>query len=109
MHPMNMMRPMDMMNTMSHLPCATRRNMMRPGVILLIVVVLLALFATIGLAFVLYATSAAEAARVFREAQSVSAADVPPEAVLDFFLDQLLFDVRDDESGIGSALRGHGL
>src|SRR5262245_23425313 len=87
----------------------TMRWPRRQGVILLIVVILLALFATIGVAFVLYATSHAESTRIYREAEDVSTSDVPPEVLLEYFLSQLLFDVRDDSSGVGSALRGHSL
>jgi hypothetical protein len=86
-----------------------RRNDLRRGVILLIVVILLALFATIGVAFVLYATSHAESTRIYREAENVSTTDLPPEALLEYFLSQLIFDVRDDSTGVPSALRGHSL
>jgi hypothetical protein len=86
-----------------------RRNQRRRGVILVIVVILLALFATIGVAFVLYATSHAESTRIYREAEDVTTTELPPEVLLEYFLSQLLFDVRDDSSGVGSALRGHSL
>ena len=44
----------------------------RRGVILLVVLSLLTLFALLGLAFVLYAASAAEAARYHRESGSLT-------------------------------------
>jgi hypothetical protein len=88
----------------THNPC--RR---RPGVILLVVVVLLSLFATVGVAFVLYAESEAAAARLSRDAESLDRADVPPEVLLNYFLGQLLYDVPDNDPGVYSALRGHSL
>src|SRR6516165_9251942 len=80
----------------------------RRGVILLVVLSFLALFAVVGLTFVLYADAAAEASRLHREAEAVTRPDVDPELALAFFLGQLLFDA-DDATGMGSALRGHGL
>jgi hypothetical protein len=81
----------------------------RRGVILLVVVTLLTLFAVVGLAFVFYAQAEADAARLARDAESPSRADVDPETLLAYFLGQLIYDVNDDESGVYSALRGHGL
>ncbi len=80
----------------------------RRGVILLVVLALLTLFALIGITFVLYADAEAAAARIAREAESQSAPDVEPELLLAYFLGQLLYDV-DDNSGVYSALRGHSL
>src|SRR5262245_50316570 len=81
----------------------------RKGVILLVVLSLLTLFAIIGISFVLYAGAAADSARIATGAESVSRPDVEAEVAMAYFLQQLLFDVNDDESGIGSALRGHSL
>src|SRR5436305_3791266 len=81
----------------------------RRGVILLVVLVMLGLFATIGITFALYAGSAAESARISREAVSHPQPDVEPELALSYFLGQLLYDCLDDERGVYSALRGHGL
>src|SRR5262249_339742 len=81
----------------------------RPGIILLVVVALLTLFALVGLSFVLYAGASAESARFEREAQGRPRPDVDPELLLAFFLGQLVYDVPDDESGVYSALRGHSL
>ena len=50
-----------------HLSSAARRK----GVILLVVITLLTLFAVVGLTFVLYAESEATSARTFREAQNL--------------------------------------
>jgi hypothetical protein len=81
----------------------------RRGIILLVVLALLTLFAVVGLSFVLYADGQATSARLFREAQSPSRPDVEPELLLAYFLGQLIFDVEDDETGVYSALRGHSL
>src|SRR5438067_9520522 len=89
------------------MPRATRQP--RRGVSLLLVVVLLALFFTIGLTFLFYATNQAESARLYREAQQTRSADLDPEHLAKFFLGQLLFDARDDAAGVASALRGHSL
>jgi hypothetical protein len=81
----------------------------RRGIVLLVVIAFLALFAAVGLTFVFYAEAEATAARYASEAQSAAAADVPAELLLAFALNQLLFDAKDDHAGAGSALRGHGL
>lgn len=81
----------------------------RRGVILLVVVALLTLFAVVGLSFVLYAEAAAQAARLRREAENAVRPDVEPELLLAYFLGQLLYDAPDDGAGLTSALRGHSL
>lgn len=84
----------------------------RRGVILLVVIILLTLFALVGLGFVYYASSQADAARVYREAQVRSApgsVDQAPEDLLAQFLRQWIFDVDDSTGGAASALRGHSL
>jgi hypothetical protein len=82
----------------------------RRGIILLVVIVLLTLFALVGLSFVLYAESQANAARIARQAEAANRADVAPEALLAFFLNQFVYDVNDtDGVGVFSSLRGHGL
>jgi hypothetical protein len=81
----------------------------RRGVILLVVLALLTLFAVVGLAFVLYAEATADVARVFREAATEGRPDMEPELALALFLNQLIYDATDDEGGIYSALRGHSL
>src|SRR5262249_32013275 len=81
----------------------------RRGVILLVVVALLTLFAVVGLSFFLYAEAAAPAARYSREAQAPGRPDVEPELLLAYFLGQFIYDVPDDGSGVYSALRGHSL
>ncbi|CAN5568628.1 hypothetical protein BH11PLA2_BH11PLA2_35680 [soil metagenome] len=79
----------------------------RDGAILLIVLVLLALFAVIGLTFVLYSQSEAVNARIHREAM-VDPGDKPDDtAAINAFYSQLLYPVPDSGPGITSALRGH--
>src|SRR5262245_41848128 len=83
----------------------TPANDKRRGVILLVVITMLSLFAVVGLSFVFYAESEATAARTFREAMAQSQADVDPEALLSFYLGQLLYDTED----VYSAMRGNSL
>jgi hypothetical protein len=80
----------------------------RRGVILMVVLILLTLFAIVGLSFALYASSEAQSSRLFREAQTSPVPDVDPESLFDYFMNQYLYDT-DDFSGIESALRGHSL
>lgn len=77
----------------------------RQGVILLVVVSLLTLFAVVGLSFVLYAESQGKAAGLFREASVQSRADAEPELLLSFFLGELIYGT----DNVHSALRGHSL
>jgi hypothetical protein len=81
----------------------------RRGVILLVVLALLTLFAIVGIGFVLYASANATSARLYRDAQSQSQVDLDPELLLSYFLGQLIFDVPDDVRGVYSGLRGHSL
>src|SRR5262245_32835375 len=81
----------------------------RRGIILMVVLALLALFAILALSFVLYADAAAHAARIAREAEQPSRPDVEPELLLSYFLDRLIYDAPDDETGVYCALRGHSL
>jgi hypothetical protein len=79
----------------------------RRGVILLVVLSMLTLFAIVGISFVFYSDAAANASRIQREAEVVGRADVDPELAFAFIMSQLIYDVNDDETGIGSALRGY--
>ncbi len=91
---------------------ATADGQRRRGVVLLVVMALLALFAAVGLAFVFYADAEATAAQWFREAGSVAQqqADYDHEALLNYFLGQLIYDADDmSVAGVSSAMRGHGL
>ena len=78
----------------------------RRGVILLVVLSLLTLFAVVGISFVLYADAEAEASRLFREAQAPTDPDVEPELALAYFLGLMIYD-SDDTVGYTSSLRGH--
>lgn len=95
----------------------------RRGVILVVVVACLALFLSLGIAFVFYASQQAVSMRYQREeANGGRAADVnqgsrggtdeaPPSAV-DLFnlgLGQLIYGAPDDETGFYTAMRGHEL
>jgi hypothetical protein len=85
------------------------RTPKRRGVILLVVLSLLTLFALVGLTFLLYANALADSARLSREAEHRGRVDLEPELLLAYFLGQLLYDTKDDETGVLSALRGHSL
>jgi hypothetical protein len=82
-------------------------------VILLVVVIMLALFAVVGLTFVLYAESQAIASRVHKDGENPRKGDAEPELLLSFFLNQLIYDVKDNRTGMDqltySAMRGHSL
>jgi len=79
-----------------------RRTPTRRGAILIVVLAMLALFAVIGLSFVLYAESEATSMRNAGAAVNQSADPDPQEASNDF-LRQLIFDTDSDLS----AVRGH--
>src|SRR3954454_18081234 len=81
----------------------------RRAMILLVVLATLTLLAILGITFVLYASSAADSARLSREAESLHRPDVEPELALSCFLGQLVYDRLEDEGGGYPALRGHSL
>src|SRR5262245_13323530 len=81
----------------------------RRGLILLVVLFLLTLFAIAGISFVLYADAEAAASRGARDAANFPQPGMEPELAFSFFLNQLPYDCLDDESGIYSSLRGHSL
>jgi len=63
-------------------PQANSASSPRRGIILLVVVALLTLFAIVGLTFVLYAEGEAKASQTSRDAQSITQPDADPEHVL---------------------------
>ena len=81
----------------------------RRGVVLLVVLAMLALFASLAISFYFYADSIAVAASLATQAQQSPVPDADPELLLAYFLKQLLFDAKDDAGGVASALRGHSL
>src|SRR6266849_748193 len=80
----------------------------RRGVVLLVVMALLTIFAAVGLSFVFYAEAESTAAAYFGENSRKMVPDVDPELLLAYFLGQLIYDV-DDTNGMYSAMRGHSL
>ena len=90
----------------------TRTHRLRParrGVILLVVLALLTLFAIVGIAFVLVANSQETTARIAREAESQTAPNFDAEEALNLYLGQLIYDVADDATGVNSSIRGQSL
>jgi len=81
----------------------------RRGVVLLIVLVMLVMFATIGLAFMFYAESDSAMASAYRDSMASPQGDIDPEQAFAFFLQQLIYDCNDGTAGRMSALRGHSL
>src|SRR5947209_10017798 len=81
----------------------------RRGVILLVVISLLTLFAIVGLSFVLYANAEANASKIYREAANQNQIDMEPELLFNMFLGQLIYDVNDDYTGVYSVMRGYSL
>jgi hypothetical protein len=97
-------------------PEASRR---RRAVILMVVLVLLTLFAIVGLAFVLYSNMEADASRIYRESisQQDNRIDIDPNTLASWSIGQLLTDVPDPIATLANptpaaawtAMRGHSL
>jgi hypothetical protein len=86
------------------------RQPARRGVILMVVVVMLGLFAVIGIAFLLYSESKADSARIYREAFQLQNGTPPvPASIFNSAMSQLIYDVQDDQTGAFSAMRGNSL
>jgi hypothetical protein len=66
---------------------------------------MLALFATVALSFVFYAETEATSSRLASQGEAAARADVDPEMLLAYFLNQFIFDT----DNIYSAMRGHSL
>src|SRR5437879_5991283 len=77
----------------------------RRGVVLLVVMALLSLFAVVGLSFVFYADAEAVAAKFGAEAAVKVEPEVDPEALAGYFLNQLLYPT----DNLFSSMRGHEL
>lgn len=74
----------------------------RPGVVLLVVLALLALFASVGLSFVFYADAEAVAANLYKQSLVKDEPEVDPEVLAAYFLNQLLYPTNNPYS----AMRG---
>ena len=90
-------------------PATCRRADLRQAMVLLIVIVMLTLFAVVGLAFVFYAEAESTAAMGSRDAAQYRAPEVDPESAMAIFLGKFLYGDRDDVQGVYSALRGYDL
>lgn len=86
-----------------------RTSTSRRGAILLIVLVLLALFAVVGLAFVLFSQAEAQNARIMKEGMTGGAEAPDPQAPLNEILRQVLYGTTDSGTAVTSSLRGHNL
>jgi hypothetical protein len=88
----------------THAPQSKRR-----GVILMVVLTMLTLFAIVGLSFVLYADSTATAADYNLRGETTLRPDIDPQAALGMILSQIIYDLPDDSTGVYSSLRAHSL
>ncbi len=80
----------------------------RPGIVLLVVIAMLALFATLGLSFVYYAQAEAEASRISTQIQNQAGIDADPELLLAEALKQLLFGLGDFDSNLSTNAQNAG-
>src|SRR5947208_8694784 len=81
----------------------------REGVVLLIVITMLALFAVVALSFVYYADAEATNSQLARQTQAQFQPELEPELLLSYFMSQQLYDAPYESPGLASALRGHSL
>jgi hypothetical protein len=98
------------------IPTNNHRRGERRGVVLLVVIAMLALFAVLGLSFVYYAQSEADAALMLTQSQTQKNSDIDPEFLLAWGLGQLLYGVEDQVQttpypahNVYSSMRGHDL
>src|SRR5437773_4865944 len=80
-------------------------SLRRRGMVLLVVMAMLALFASTALAFVFYADAEAVSAKSARESLVKDQADIDTELLAAYFLNQLIYDT----DNVYSALRGWSL
>jgi hypothetical protein len=81
------------------------RQSRRPGIVLLVVMAMLALFATVALSFVFYAEHEATSQGYYSASFNNARADVHPELLLSYYLSQVIYDTDNRYS----AGRGHAL
>ena len=84
---------------------STRANAGRRGVVLLVVMAMLALFASLALSFVFYADSEAVSAEAFRSAVTLDQPDVDRELLASYFLGQFIYPT----DNVYSSMRGWSL
>jgi hypothetical protein len=85
----------------------------RRGVILIVVLALLTLFAIVGLSFVLYAQAEAESSRLYKEEKTLRQVLESPDRMMAHAWSKLLYDEDDNPlygaPGVYSSIRGHSL
>lgn len=88
----------------------TVRRTDRRGMILMVVLAMLALFAIVGLGFVLVSENSAMSARIDSNALTGKGEEQPdPQRAFSYYLGAQIYGVPDDATGVQSGLRGHGL
>src|SRR5262245_43038743 len=75
----------------------------RRGVVLLVVITMLSLFAVVGLSFVFYAEAEAVASRYGNQSEQPLQPDVSAEMLLNYFLKEAIYDTDPSST---SALKG---
>src|SRR4051812_10700416 len=84
---------------------SSRQALRRRGVVLLVVMAMLSLFASLGLSFVFYADAEAQASRLNSSALVAEQPDIEPEVLAAYFLGQFIYDT----DNTNSAMRGWSL
>lgn len=85
------------------------KSRQRGGMILIVVLALLTLFAIVGISFVLVSDSMALSASIAQQAEGDFKPDSNPEGTFALFMGQLVYDVEDTgpQANVYSGLRGH--